>query len=363
MTALAPGATLGIVGGGQLGRMTALAAARLGYRCHVFTPEADSPAGQVAAAVTCAEYDDLAALARFAAAVDAVTYEFENIPLASIRALDGKVPTRPGPRALQVSQHRVIEKTFARDHGVETTAFEAVASADDLARALARLGTPAILKTCRFGYDGKGQLRIDRPEDGPAAWQSLASDDAILEAVVPFEREISVIIARGGDGALAAYPAVENHHVDHILDTTIAPAPVTPEVAAAAVGVAEILATALDLVGLLAVELFVTDSGRVLLNEIAPRPHNSGHWTQDGAVTDQFEQLVRAVAGLPLGDPAVVTPTVMKNLIGAAVGKWSSYLTQPGARLHLYGKGEVRAGRKMGHVNWVGGAPPVQPDA
>lgn len=358
MTALQPGATIGIVGGGQLGRMTALAAARLGYRCHVFSPEADGPGAQVAAAVTVADYQDLDALRRFAKQVDVVTYEFENIPLATIRELAEIVPARPGPQALEISQHRLVEKTFARELGIATAEFAAVNSLQDLQAGLLSIGYPAILKTCRFGYDGKGQVRINGPEDVTQAWADVATDEAILESVVAFEREVSVIVARGLDHSCAVYPPVENHHVNHILDTTIAPASLPAATAEAAIDAAVRMAQAIDIEGLLAVELFVTADGAVLLNEIAPRPHNSGHWTQDGAVTDQFEQLVRAICGLPLGDAAVATPTVMQNLIGAAVDDWPRLLASPGARLHLYGKAESRPGRKMGHVNWLGGAAP-----
>lgn len=358
MTALKPGSTIGIVGGGQLGRMTALAAARLGYRCHIFSPEADGPGAQVAAAATVADYDDLDALRGFARAVDVVTYEFENIPLETIRELAEIVPTRPGPRALEISQHRLIEKNFARAQGIATAEFAAVHSAQDLQSALDNIGYPAILKTCRFGYDGKGQVRINSPEEVTQAWADLATDDAILEVVVGFEREVSVIVARGLDQATAVYPPVENCHVNHILDTTIAPAAVPVETAAAAIDAALKMATAIGIEGLLAVEFFVTPDGQVLLNEIAPRPHNSGHWTQDGAVTDQFEQLVRAICGLPLGDAAVAAPTVMQNLIGNDVAEWPRLLAAPRARLHLYGKAESRPGRKMGHVNWLGGPPP-----
>ena len=350
-TALPPGATIGILGGGQLGRMTALAAAPLGYHCHVYAPEPESPAAEVCRATTTAAYEDTDALDRFAAQIDVVTYEFENVPRATAGRLAGMVPVRPGPRALEVAQHRLSEKRFAEANGVAVAPFMAVSSVAELVDALGRIGRPAVLKTCRFGYDGKGQTRIDAATDPSAAYAAIGGGEAILEAFVPFEREVSVIVARGLDGSVVPYPVVENRHVDHILDTTIAPAAITPEVAAAATGAAVRLTEALEVVGLLAVELFVTADGAVLMNEIAPRPHNSGHWTMDGCVTSQFEQLVRAVTGLPLGSVAVTSPVIMKNLIGDAVHDWPAIAAEPFAKLHLYGKAESRPGRKMGHVN------------
>jgi 5-(carboxyamino)imidazole ribonucleotide synthase len=350
---LAPGATIGILGGGQLGRMTALAAAPLGYRCHVFAPEADSPASQVTDLTTVAAYDDEAALAAFADAVDVVTYEFENIPLETAAFLAARKPLRPSAEVLATSQHRGREKAFATRHGIAVAPYRLVTTRDELDEAVAVIGLPAVLKTCRFGYDGKGQAMLRAPQDVEAAWDALATDDAILEGFVPFEKEVSVIVARNPQGETEAYPVVENHHENHILDTTTAPANVSAETAEAARRIAVTLADALDLVGLLAIEMFVMANGDVLMNEIAPRPHNSGHWTQDGAKTSQFEQFTRAVAGLPLGSPEIARPTVMKNLIGDAVDQWPEILAEPDAKLHLYGKAKSRPGRKMGHVNRV----------
>lgn len=349
---LPPNSTIGIFGGGQLGRMTALAAARLGYRCHVFTPERHSPAEQVCADATIAGYDDRAALDRFAAEVQVVTSEFENVSADALRHLEKRVPVRPGPEVLAIAQDRIKEKTFCNSVGAPTTPFHAVRSPQDVARALADLGAPAVLKTARMGYDGKGQVKLDRDTRPDEAWRTMRAEEGIVEAWVPFEREISVIVARGADGAMLAYPAVENRHKHHILDETIAPARIGREIAAEADRLAKLLAEKLDVVGLLAVEMFVTREGAVLVNEIAPRPHNSGHWTIDACLTSQFEQCVRAVAGLPLGSIAHV-PSIMKNLIGDEADTWLDVLKDPSAKLHLYGKVEARPGRKMGHVTWV----------
>ena len=345
-----PGRTIGILGGGQLGRMTILAAAQLGYRCHVFCPEAQSPAKLVTPFATTAHYDDDAALAAFAAAVDVITFEFENVPAAAADLLASLKSVRPAPAILRISQDRLAEKNFLRASGVATTAFAEVRSADDLARAVAAIGRPAVLKTVRLGYDGKGQVMIGEGTDLADAWHRLGTDLAILEAFVDFACEVSVIIARGEDGVWAAYPPVENRHVRHILDTTIAPAPLAPEIAARAVAIARTMAEASGVVGLLAVEMFLTRSGELLVNELAPRPHNSGHWTIDACVTSQFEQLVRAICGLPLGATEPHSEAVMKNLIGDEVERWHDWLADPRAKLHLYGKTEISPGRKMGHV-------------
>lgn len=352
-----PGGTLGILGGGQLGRMTALAAARLGYRCHILTPEENSPAAAVSDVTTVAAYDDPQALAAFAAAVDVVTLEFENIPVTALKLLESKVALRPGPLALEIGQDRVNEKTFFGDFA-QTAPWRAVRDLGSLEQALAAIGTPAILKTARLGYDGKGQVKITDPSQAAEAWAALGAPDtaedapapAILEGFVVFEREVSVIVARREDGATAVYPVVENVHKNHILDTTTAPAVIPAEVAAEAQRIALTAVDRLDLIGLLAVEMFVAGN-QVIVNEMAPRPHNSGHWTMDGAVTDQFEQLVRAVCGLPLGSPDLRCPVVMKNLLGSDVEEWQNFLADPSAKLHLYGKAQARAGRKMGHVN------------
>jgi 5-(carboxyamino)imidazole ribonucleotide synthase len=356
--AIAPGATIGILGGGQLGRMTALAAANLGYRCHIFCQSPDEPAAQVAAATTCAAFDDEDALDAFAAAVDVATLEFENVPIAALERIAAATPLHPAPSVQAVAQNRLREKEFANGLGIGTAPFRAVANAAALAGAIAELGTPSVLKTVRFGYDGKGQVAIAADTDPAAAWAACGAgpdtDGAILEGFVTFAREVSVIVARSAGGATAPFVTVENRHKHHILDETIVPAPVSDATAAAARDIALRLAEGLDVVGLLAVEMFVTDEGDVLVNEIAPRPHNSGHWTIDACRTSQFEQLVRAICGLPLGDPTRRCDAVMKNLIGDGVAAWRYWLDDPQARLHLYGKSEARAGRKMGHVTRLG---------
>jgi 5-(carboxyamino)imidazole ribonucleotide synthase len=351
---LAPGAVIGILGGGQLGRMSTLAAARLGYRCHIYCPEPDAPAAQVTDRATVAAYDDEAALARFAAAVDLVTFEFENIPFATVETLARLVPLRPKPEVLRTCQDRGHEKDFCRRLGVPTARFVRVASRDDLARAVDDLGTPCVLKTARLGYDGKGQVLIEAGTDLAAAWTTMAghasSATGILEAFVDFSLEISVIVARAADGSTQSYVPVENQHRNHILDRTLVPARIAPEVADRADGLARGLAEGLDVIGLLAVEMFVTKDGQVLVNELAPRPHNSGHWTIDASVTSQFEQFIRAVAGLPLGATTRHGDAEMRNLLGDEVERWPEILSDPAAKLHLYGKSEARPGRKMGHV-------------
>ena len=351
---IAPGAVIGILGGGQLGRMLALAAAGLGYRVHVYCPEPAGPAAEVAAAETVAAYDDDRALARFAAAVDVVTLEFENVPAQTVRWLAARVPVRPGELALGTAQDRLAEKQAIARVGAKTAPYRAVDAAADLAPALAGIGRPAILKTRRLGYDGKGQAPLAGPDQGAEAWTravgGAGAHPCLLEARIDFALEVSVIVARGLDGAVAAYPAVENRHRDHILDRTIAPAPIGPETAARATAIATDLAAALDLVGVLAVEFFVGPDGGLLVNEMAPRVHNSGHWTIEGCVTSQFEQQIRAVVGLPLGDPRPRAKAVMQNLIGADVERMPELAADPAARLHIYGKREVRPGRKMGHV-------------
>ncbi len=351
--AIPPGATVGMVGGGQLGRMTALAAARLGYRVHVYCPEADSPAAQVSAAATVAAYDDEGALDRFARSVDVVTFEFENIPARTVEILAAHVPVRPSARCLEVAQDRLKEKTFLNAHGAPTAPFMRIGTAHDLACQLDEIGRPAVLKTATMGYDGKGQVMIRADTDLAEAWRLMGADVGILEGFVDYACEVSVVLARGLDGQIAAYDTVENRHKDHILDVTLAPAPVAPEIAAEAERIAARVAGALDLVGLLAVEMFVTRDGRVLVNEIAPRPHNSGHWTIDACVTSQFEQFVRAVCGLPLGDPARHSDAAMKNLIGDDVERFGALIADPGAKVHLYGKARALPRRKMGHVTWL----------
>ena len=357
----APGSVIGILGGGQLGRMTALAAARLGYRCHVYSPDADAPGKQVTPLATTAAYDDEAALAAFAEAVDLVTYEFENIPLATARFLAERTTLRPGPRVLEVCRNRLREKGFCAEVGVPTTRYAEAANGAALFEAVREIGLPCVLKSAEMGYDGKGQVMINRESDLEGAWDAMAGHSpeaiGIVEGFIDFRLEISVIAARTTDGACQAYPAAENHHRNHILDQTIVPARVEARVAERAEAIARHLAEKLDMAGLLAVEMFVTAEGEVLVNELAPRPHNSGHWSIDAAVTSQFEQFVRAVAGLPLGSPEPLCSAVMKNLLGDEAEDWRDILAEPGAKLHLYGKGEARPGRKMGHVTRLGRRP------
>jgi len=348
---LPPGSTIGMLGDGQLGRMTALAAARLGYKIHVYAPDAEgSPCAQVSAAVTSARWDDLDALEAFARSVDVVTLEWENVPVSVVEHLGRFAPVHPGSNVLSVAQDRVVEKSFVNGLGIATAPWRAAHSAEEVAKAVAEVGPRCILKSTRLGYDGKGQARIEPGVDPAEAWAAIRSDAGIVEGFVTFACEVSVIVARGLDGSVATYPAVENRHKNGILDKTIAPARVPAATAAEAERVARRIAEALDLVGVLAVEMFVTPDGAVLVNEMAPRPHNSGHWTMDACHSDQFEQLVRAVCGLPLGSVDRVADAEMENLIGDDVLRWPDLLAEPGARLHLYGKAEARPGRKMGHV-------------
>ncbi len=353
---LQPGARVGIVGGGQLGRMLALAAARLGLSCHVFTDRDNDPAIEVASAATVAPYDDEQALARFAASVDVVTYEFENIPARTAEALAAEKPVRPSPKVLELTQDRLIEKNFITSLGIEVAPYAQVDDAGGLARAVGHIGRPSILKTRRFGYDGKGQALIREGSDLAAAFWSIGGQPAILEGFVPFECEISVVAARGIDGDFAAWDVGLNAHEHHILATTRVPAGIGERLVLRAVETAREIAQALDYVGVLAVEMFVVDAPggkKLLVNEIAPRVHNSGHWTIDGAATSQFEQHVRAICGFPLGSVRAHGPVEMRNLIGDDIARWREYLAQPGACLHLYGKTEARPGRKMGHVTFL----------
>ncbi|MBF0355648.1 MAG: 5-(carboxyamino)imidazole ribonucleotide synthase [Alphaproteobacteria bacterium] len=345
-----PGGTIGILGGGQLGRMTALAAAQLGYRVHIFTPEQDSPASHVSDGVTIASFEDEAALDRFAHQVDVVTLEFENIPASPVRFLSERVPVRPGPRVLETAQDRLAEKRFFNELGINTAPWREVRSAEDLEAAFGEIGAPCVLKTARLGYDGKGQAKITSAADLPGAWAGLGTDLGILEGFISFDCEVSALVTRGLDGSWAAWDVVQNVHTNHILDTTSAPALLSQPVLDQAVAIAHRAAEALDLVGVLAVEMFLTRDGRLLVNEMAPRPHNSGHWTIDACLTSQFEQVVRAVCGLPLGTPKRHSDAVMTNLIGDMAEAWETYLHEPNAKLHLYGKAERRQGRKMGHV-------------
>ena len=352
MTApLPPGATIGILGGGQLGRMLCVAASRLGYDTHVFEP-GPAPAAQVAGACTRAPYADEDALAAFGRSVDVITYEFENVPAAALDLLGGLRAIRPGLRALQVSQDRLTEKTFLQDLGLGVAPFRDVPDLQSLEAALEDLGTPAILKTRRMGYDGKGQVRIDDAGEAAEAFAALEGAPGILEGFVAFEREVSVIAARGVDGETVCFDPGENVHRDGILRTTTVPATLTAAQRMDAALLAGRILNALDYVGVLGVELFVTAAGLVV-NEIAPRVHNSGHWTQAGCAVDQFEQHVRAIAGLPLGDGARHADVEMENLIGADMDRLPELLRQADTQVHLYGKAETRAGRKMGHVNRI----------
>jgi 5-(carboxyamino)imidazole ribonucleotide synthase len=351
MTPLPPGATIGIVGGGQLGRMSAMAAARLGYRAHILTEEPQGPAAQVAAGTTIGPYDDPTTIAAFAACVDVVTFEFENVSAAGLDLLAAARPVHPSPAVLRLTQARVTEKSFINAAGVPTVAWLPVGSPEELAAAVAQLGLPAVLKTTRLGYDGRGQAMLRTMADLAPAYERLSPKPLILEAFVDFACEISVIIARGQDGQMAVFDAVENRHRHHILDLTLAPAPITPDLAAQAQAIAREIAVAIGLVGLLAVEMFVDANGHILVNELAPRPHNSGHWTIDACPASQFEMHIRAVAGLPLPPATRHSDAVMKNLVGPeATALWPDILATPGLIPHLYGKAEARAGRKMGHV-------------
>jgi 5-(carboxyamino)imidazole ribonucleotide synthase len=349
--ALRPGQTIGILGGGQLGRMLAVAASRLGLHVHIFEPGAGCPASEVAARTFCAGYDDVAALTDFAHSVDVVTYEFENIPTGALDVIEALRAVRPGRVALATSQDRLTEKTFLQGLGLATAPFAAVDNAEDMARALAQIGTPAILKTRRMGYDGKGQARLRTAADSAAALEAMNGAPALLEGFVDFSHEVSVIGARGSDGAVACYDPGQNVHEDGILRTTTVPARLTAAQRTDAVLLTARILTALDYVGVMGVELFVTAKG-LIVNEIAPRVHNSGHWTQNGCQIDQFEQHIRAVAGWPLGDGSRHADVVMENLIGDDMDRLPA-LAASGAAIHLYGKAEVNPGRKMGHVNRV----------
>ena len=349
------GSVIGILGGGQLGRMLAIAAARLGYKVRIFEPSAQAPAGDVAISVTQAGYDDHEALKAFALSCDVLTFEFENIPSAALALLEDTRPLFPARTALEVSQDRLVEKDFLNSLGLKTAPYCAIDAADGVAQALEKTGCPAILKTRRFGYDGKGQARVMAASEADAAYASLNGAPAISEGFVKFSREVSVIIARGRDGRVSAYDPGENIHRDGILATTTVPADLPAMLRADAVLLASKIVTALDYVGVMGVELFVTPEGLVV-NEIAPRVHNSGHWTQAGCAVDQFEQHIRAITGWPLGDGSRHANVVMENLIGDDVARAAEMAETKGVQIHLYGKAETRAGRKMGHVNRVTGA-------
>jgi 5-(carboxyamino)imidazole ribonucleotide synthase len=352
-----PDAALGMLGGGQLGRMFTLRARAMGYRVIVLDPDAHSPAGHAANEHIHAGYDDQAALDRLARSCASVSTEFENVPAKVLESLAGRLPVRPAAASVAVAQDRISEKSFLRDHGFATADFRAVNSKAEAKEAFAAIGAPALLKTSRLGYDGKGQAKVTTAAEAEAAFEKFGGVGCILEQMVPLDLEISVVLARGFDGAVAAYPAGENVHRNGILHTTTVPARISDELAVAAKKIASGIAAQLDYVGVLGVEMFVS-GGRILVNEMAPRPHNSGHWTQDAAVTDQFEQQVRAMCGLPLGSPALLTPVAMVNLLGDLWAKgepdWGAVMAMPGVVLHLYGKKEPRPGRKMGHLNCYG---------
>ena len=356
-----PGATLGVLGSGQLGRMFALAARRMGYRVHTLSPGLDTPTGQVADLEIDADYDDLDAIRAFAHGVDVITFEFENVSTAAADAAAEIVPVRPTGHALHVTQQRGREKAFLALKGYPVTPFEAVGSLDELIAAVERIGLPAILKTASFGYDGKGQHRLNSAHELERIWSLVGHQPAVLERVVDFVLEFSVVAARGLDGAFAHYGAIENAHRHHILDVSVAPARMAPEPVAEAVAITESIMEQLAYVGVLCVEFFLTSDGRVLVNEIAPRPHNSGHLTIDACVTSQFEQQVRAICGLPLGATTLLRPAAMVNLLGDAwidgEPAWEAALAVPDVSLHLYGKSEPRPGRKMGHLTALAGTP------
>jgi 5-(carboxyamino)imidazole ribonucleotide synthase len=349
---LEPGSTIGILGGGQLGRMLSVAAARLGFRTHIYEPAANPPAADVAHRTTTAPYDDHAALTAFAASVDVITYEFENVPTAALDLLEALKPIRPNRSALAISQDRIAEKDFLTGLGLSCAPYAAVTTAADLDAAMAKIGTPAILKTTRLGYDGKGQARLMTAADAPAALATMQGQPAVLEGFIAFTHEVSVIAARGLDGSVACYDPGENVHRDGILRTTTIPARLSASQRTDAVLLAARILNALDYVGVMGVELFVTPAA-LIVNEIAPRVHNSGHWTQAGCAVDQFEQHIRAVAGWPLGDGSRYADVGMENLIGDDVALVPALARENGVSIHLYGKGTPRPGRKMGHVNRI----------
>ena len=349
-----PGGVVGILGGGQLGRMLAIAARRMGYRVHAYEPQPDCPAGQICDVEVNAPYTDSAALEKFAQGVDVISFEFENIPRTALDTVSALKPVRPRGEVLHICQNREREKNFLRSKGFPCAPFRVVDSAETLASALAEIGTPSVLKTADFGYDGKGQLKISTPADAAELWQRFGAPRGVLEKWIPFEAELSVVCARGLNGEVVPFPCSENIHENHILDLSIVPARFAPEIAARAEKIASAIAEALDVVGLIAVEFFLTRDGELLVNELAPRPHNSGHFSFDACVTSQFEQQLRAVCGLPLGSPELLRPVVMWNILGDlwknGEPDWSVVLREPRAKLHLYGKSEARPGRKMGHV-------------
>ncbi|HLJ15489.1 MAG TPA: 5-(carboxyamino)imidazole ribonucleotide synthase [Bryobacteraceae bacterium] len=352
--AVLPGAVIGVLGSGQLGRMFAIAARRLGYRVHTFSPDRDTPTGQIADVEIDRPYDDLDAVREFARHVNVVTFEFENVPSAAVEAAEKFAPVRPGGHVLHIAQHRIREKTFLKNAGLPVTPFRPVHSLQELEEALSELGLPAVLKTAGFGYDGKGQARIPSRDAAAPAWDSIARQEAVVEAFIDFDREISVVAARDAQGNFEHYGAIENQHRHHILDVSLAPARVPEKVAAAAVEIARAVLEKLEVTGVLCVEFFLTRTGDLLINELAPRPHNSGHFSVDACMTSQFEQQLRAVCGLPLGSTRQLASAAMANLLGDlwlhGEPDWAAACAAPDIKLHLYGKLEARKGRKMGHL-------------
>lgn len=349
-----PGSTIGVLGSGQLGRMFAMAARRMGYLVHTFSPETDTPTGQISDKEFTASYEDHERVREFARGVDVVTFEFENIPSSTVEPIAEIVPVRPSGQVLHTTQQRIREKTFLSSRGFPVTPFRSVNSIEDLRAALGEIGVPAVLKTAGFGYDGKGQSRIERVEDSSEAFDAVGRQEAILEAFVDFEREVSVVATRGMSGAMANYGVIENSHERHILDVSVSPARVEPDVLREATRIAESILVELDVVGVLCVEFFLRRDGRLFVNELAPRPHNSGHLTIDACVTSQFEQQLRAVCGLPLGSTEQFTPAAMANILGdlwqEGEPDWAAACAFPNVKLHLYGKHEPRPRRKMGHL-------------
>ena len=358
MKVIAPGAALGVLGSGQLGRMFCIAARRMGYRVHTFSPEEDTPTGQVADVEVTAEYADVDALRAFAGGVEVVTFEFENVPIDAIDAIETLAPVRPSGLALHTAQQRAREKMFLADNGFPTSPFARAVTIDELWDAVARIGTPAVIKTAAFGYDGKGQHKLTTPADVEHIWDAIGHQEALVEKFVSLQAEISIIAARALDGTIAEYAPFENRHRNHILDLTTAPAEIPLATAARAAEITRAILEKLQYVGVMCVEFFLSTDGELLVNELAPRPHNSGHLTFDAAVTSQFEQQVRAICGLPLGSPELLRPAAMANLLGDlwidGPPNWAAACGFPEVKLHLYGKSKPYPGRKMGHLTAFG---------
>ena len=353
-----PNSTIGVFGSGQLGRMFAIEARKMGYRVHTYSPYTGTPTGQVADIETCSDYEDLDAVREFARSVSVITFEFENVPSVTVQAAAEFVPVHPKGEILHTTQNRLREKTFLSGKGFPVTPFRHIKLVDDLYRATNELGFPCVLKTAGFGYDGKGQVKLKEPHDIETAFAEMKGAEAVLEAFVAFEKEVSVVCARGQDGNFVDYGVIENDHANHILDVSFAPAAVNEKVSGEAAGIARSIAETFDYVGTLCIEFFLTNDGKLLINELAPRPHNSGHLTFDACVTSQFEQQVRAVCGLPLGSAEFYGPAAMANLLGDLWQKgepnWAAALVDPAVKLHLYGKEEAKPGRKMGHLTATG---------